>query len=79
MRMCTLNPSAYVDVYTEFGGLPYVRVGEVATAPHGPYPLIGRRWGGGHCRAGYRGAGCGCWAACPVALALLFAVAVFAL
>ena len=26
-----------------------------------------------------RGAGCGCWAACPVALALLFAVTVFAL
>ena len=47
--------------------------------PHGPYPLLGRRLGGGHCRAGYRDASCGCWAVCLVALALLFAVTVFAL
>ena len=30
-------------------------------------------------RAGLGGEGCGCWAVCPVALALLFAVTVFAL
>ena len=37
----------------------------------GPSRWESKRWD--------RGAGCGCWAACLVALALLFAVTVFAL